>query len=63
MPKELPSSANLEHLRKQAKALLHDYQQKEPQASAKFGTLRLKAGPKLSDAQHLIAREYGFDSW
>ena len=63
MPKELPSSANLEHLRKQAKALLHDYQQKEPQAVAKFGTLRLKAGPKLSDAQHLIAREYGFDSW
>jgi len=63
MPKELPSSANLEHLKKQAKALLHDYQQKEPQAVAKFGTLRLKAAPKLSDAQHLIAREYGFDSW
>ena len=63
MPKELPSSANLEHLKKQAKALLHDYQQKEPQAVAKLGTLRLKAAPKLSDAQHLVAREYGFDSW
>jgi hypothetical protein len=60
---ELPPNPNLEHLRKQAKALLHDLRQKEPQAVEKFSTLQLKAAPKLSDAQRLIAREYGFDSW
>jgi ankyrin repeat protein len=60
---ELPPNPNLEHLKKQAKALLHDLRQKAPQAVGKFSTLRLKAPPKLSHAQQLIAREYGFDSW
>jgi ankyrin repeat protein len=60
---ELPPNPNLEYLKKQAKALLHDLRQKEPQAVEKFGTLQLKSAPKLSEAQRLIAREYGFDSW
>ncbi len=60
---DLPANPNLEHLRKQAKALLQGYKQKEPQAVARFGALKLKAEPKLSDAQQLIAREYGFNSW
>jgi hypothetical protein len=60
---ELPANPNLEHLKKQAKALLHDFQQKNPQVVEKFSVLRLKTAPKLSDAQRLIAREYGFDSW
>ena len=63
MPTELPSSPNLEHLKKQAKALLRDFRKKKPQAVEKFRRLNLKALPKLSDAQHLIAREYGFDRW
>ena len=61
--KDRPANPNLEYLRKQAKALLHGFKQQEPQAVARFSSLKLKAAPKLSDAQHLIAREYGFDSW
>jgi ankyrin repeat protein len=63
MPKELPASPNLEHLRKQAKALLRDFQAKDLKAVKKFSALKLKADPKLSDAQHLVAGEYGFESW
>lgn len=50
MSRQLPSHPNLEHLRKQAKDLLHELQQQDPAL-------------KLSDAQHAIAREYGFASW
>jgi ankyrin repeat protein len=63
MPTELPQNPNLEHLRKQAKAVLEAFRQKEPEAIERFSPLRLKDAPKLSDAQHLIAREYGFDNW
>lgn len=63
MPTELTQNPNLEHLQKQAKALLQIFRQKEPQAIERFGALGLKDAPKLSDAQHLIACEYGFDNW
>jgi hypothetical protein len=46
----LPQHPNLEHLKKQAKALLPDLRQREPAAL-------------LADAQHAIAREHGFASW
>jgi len=61
--KALPAAANLEHLRKQAKALLRAFRENEPQVVARFRVLKLKGTAKLSDAQHLIAREYGFDAW
>jgi len=61
--KDLPVNPNLEHLRKQAKALLYSFRQQEPEAIARFSALQLKAAPKLSDAQRLVAREYGFNSW
>ncbi len=63
MPTELPPHPNLQHLKKQAKALLRDFHQGKPDATEKFTALRLKVPPKLSDAQHLVARDYGFDSW
>ena len=63
MPTELPSHPNVQYLKKQAKALLRDFHQGKPDAIEKFTALQLKAPPKLSDAQHLIARDYGFDSW
>jgi hypothetical protein len=50
MSRDLPVRPHLEHLRKQAKELLHRLQQQDP-------------GARLSDAQHTIAREYGFSSW
>jgi ankyrin repeat protein len=63
MPTELSLHPDLEHLRKQAKALLRAFRRGEPQAVEKFAAPRLDATPRLSDAQYLIAREYGFDSW
>ena len=63
MPTALPVNPDLEHLKKQAKALLQDFRRKDPQAVQKFNSLKLKTAPRLSDAQRLIAREYGFESW
>jgi hypothetical protein len=50
MSRHLPAHANLEHLRKQAKDLLSELQQQNPDA-------------QLADAQHRVARDYGFASW
>ncbi len=46
----LPARANLEHLKNEAKARLDALRAAEP-------------GAQLSDAQFLLAREYGFASW
>lgn len=50
MSRDLPAHANLDHLRKQAKDRLQDLQGRNPAS-------------KLADAQHDVAREYGFVSW
>jgi hypothetical protein len=50
MSRDLPSNPNLEHLKKQAKALLETLRQQNADAT-------------LVDAQHVLAREYGFASW
>ena len=50
MSRSLPPHPNLEHLKKQAKDLLQDLKQQNPAL-------------KLADAQHALAREYGFASW
>jgi|GEM_PF-1500721 len=50
MSRTLPPHPHLDHLKKQAKELLHTLQQQNPAL-------------KLSDAQHALARDYGFASW
>lgn len=50
MSRDLPPNPNLEHLKKQAKALLDTLRQQNADAT-------------LVDAQHALAREYGFPSW
>jgi hypothetical protein len=50
MSRELPPRPNLEHLKKQAKHLLEDLQRTTPDA-------------QLADAQHALARDYGFRNW
>jgi hypothetical protein len=50
MPRHLPARPNLEHLRKQAKALLDERRTEHPDWT-------------LSDAQHALAQAYGFESW
>ena len=50
MSRDLPPRPDLEHLKKQAKALLHELRHRDANAS-------------LSDALHALARDYGFASW
>src|SRR5262249_42519530 len=70
----LPERSNLDHLKKQAKDLLHRYQGGDYEAMARFrGALPAAAGQsdselaarelRLHDAQSCVAREYGFASW
>jgi hypothetical protein len=68
--RRLPARPSLERLRKQAKALLRDYRDADVRAVARFTTIipRLSdpsesAGVTLADAQFVLAREYGFESW
>src|SRR3977135_1322073 len=64
MSRQLPARPNLEHLKRQAKELLHDFQQGEPAAIDRLRSLAsASAAPKLADAQHVIARDYGFATW
>lgn len=50
MSRDLPDRPNLDHLKKQAKALLRKLREHDAAAT-------------LADAQHALAREYGFASW
>ena len=50
MSRQLPPRPNLEHLKKQAKVFLQELQERDPAL-------------QLADAQHLLARKYGFPSW
>jgi ankyrin repeat protein len=62
----LPARPSLEHLKKQAKALLHAYQRRDAAVVERFRASRIQAAPdqaKLADAQHVIASEYGFQTW
>lgn len=66
MSRELPAKPNLEHLKKQAKVLLSQSQQGDAAAIERFRSLASFSTPaslKLADAQHVIARDYGFASW
>jgi hypothetical protein len=50
MSRHLPAQPSLEFLKKEAKSLLRNLQQQD-------------AAAQLTDAQHQLAREYGFASW
>lgn len=65
MSRQLPGKPNLEHLKKQAKELLHDFRQSNPDAVQRFRTFldSIPSDAKLADAQHVLARDYGFATW
>jgi hypothetical protein len=50
MSRQLPARPNPEYLKKQAKELLERLRQQDPSV-------------QLADAQHALAREYGFANW
>jgi ankyrin repeat protein len=67
----LPARPSLEHLRKQAKDLARDYRAGNAGALARVATVLTRARVTgtstppiaLADAQFVVAREYGFQSW
>lgn len=66
MSRDLPARPSLEYLKREAKDLLHELQRANPRAVERLraqGLAPTVEDTKLSDAQHTIAREYGFASW
>ena len=62
--RELPARPNLEHLKNQARTLLRQALSADASATARLAAFGITtATPKLADALHVIAREYGFDTW
>jgi len=71
--RQLPPRPNLDQLKRQAKDLLREAQRPQPGARARFCALPVfasvsdealqQAALALHDAQSVIAREHGFDSW
>ena len=62
--RELPARPNLEHLKNQARTLLRQGLASDASAIARFAAFGITTTtPKLADALHVIAREYGFDTW
>ena len=73
MSRRLPDRPDLDHVRREAKALLQAHRAKEARATEVLRHIaRLKdlpddeiaaASVSLQEAQHALAREYGFQSW
>lgn len=61
--RELPARPNVEHLKKQARTLLREALASDVSAQARFSEWNIASKPKLADALHVIAREYGFETW
>jgi hypothetical protein len=65
-PRSLPRNANLKLINDQARKLLQDFRQNNTSAFAQyslFDSLPDTPNPRLADAQHMVAREYGYASW
>ena len=64
--RRLPKQPNLEQLRKQAKDLLAQYRSGDPSAVAEVQQFERRLDPAtfaLNDAQRVLARAYGYESW
>lgn len=59
----LPQRPSLVQLRKQAKELLRALRSGEPGAIERLRRFRSVTDPILADAQFVLAREHGFESW
>jgi hypothetical protein len=63
-PRTLPRNPNL--INDEARHLLQDFRQGNASALTRFSLLNLlpdTANPRLAEAQHMIARKYGYPSW
>jgi hypothetical protein len=65
-PSCLPARPSLEQLQKQAKELLKQHRAGERAALDRFLAVNMRSAdsqPTLADAQFILAREYGFETW
>jgi len=61
-----PKSLTLEHMKKEARDLLHGLQRRDPQALRRdqaVDPFDHMSNPALDHARFIIAREHGFSSW
>ncbi len=66
MSGRLPVGASLEGIQKEARALLHAFEQNDIIAAARYCPSEVLDGTshvRLADAQCVLARHYGFKSW
>jgi len=66
MYRSLPSHANLEDIKKEARNLFHALRGRDAAALRRYYFFDPFAGmfkPRIDDAQYVIAREYGYGSW
>jgi hypothetical protein len=66
MTRALSFHTNLEHVRKEARHLLHALRLHDATALRRYhshDTLNGTSAPNLAEAQYVIAREYGYPSW
>ena len=66
MSRALPSYANLENIRKEARHLLHALRRHDATVLRRYhslDSLNSSSAPSLAEAQYVIAREYGYTSW
>ena len=61
--RELPARPNLEYLKNQARSLLREVLASGAGALERFSAAGVTGTPKHADALHVIAREYGFETW
>src|ERR1700761_2773449 len=62
--RELPDRPNLEHLKNQARTLLRERLDAVSGSADRFSAQGIESPePKLADALHVIAKEYGFGAW
>src|SRR5262245_47188448 len=61
--RELPARPNIEQYKKQAKELLNAYTANDSTAIDRVRAQSSRPRISLADAQLVIAREHGFDSW
>ena len=61
-----PLHLTLDHMKKEARDLLHGLQRRDPYALRRchaIDHLTDMSNPALDDARFIIAREHGFSSW
>src|SRR5690348_16786471 len=64
--RRMRENPDLDQLKRQAKELLEAYRAQEPDAIAEVSAYHTTAQPDtfaLHDAQFVLARSYGFESW